>query len=275
MPSGNRGVVLTFLIIFSICIAALVGVVYSFLQVFDVIKIGGNVEALEPDRPITIVSTKYDFNFAVPKEQLETNSSQQTTYQIEPDIQTEESITTKEASADETVQIDQNDQFEQDSSTISDTVTKPTYNYNFPIPKKVEQPAIKTLAIPTINYNSPVIYGGEADTGIDHGAWAYPSNHPREGEAIFLCHRRYFKAHDPRSCWNLDKVNPGNYVYINYTDNTQDSYVIESISVTPGTDLNIFNYSDDSYIKLISCAKEDGHIGSDSHRIILIAKKVS
>ena len=148
------------------------------------------------------------------------------------------------------------------------------YNFNFAIPEKDPNPGMKSIEIPSIRYDSPIVISDNGDKAVDYGAWHYPSNHSMDGEAIFLCHRRYFKAFDPKSCWNLDKVKPGDSLFVNYSDGSQSFYKVDSVSVAAGSDINIYHASSDSKIKLISCAKENGRIGSNSHRIIVIASLV-
>ncbi|MBN1331278.1 sortase [Candidatus Dojkabacteria bacterium] len=239
MLGENRGIVFTILLVIFISIAALIGVVYSLVQSFETLRFG-EVNALSPDREVDIVDQKYDYNFAVPAVQ-----------QPAPEDLLEEQKPESEAE-----------------------VEVPIYNYNFPIPEFSSLPAMKSIQIPSIKYNSPVVISNNADTGIDKGAWYYPSNHPAEGEAIFLCHRRYFGQVSPKSCWNLDKVKTNDYLYLNFNDGTQYTYKVVSISVADGSDISIYHASEAQELKLISCAKENGRIGSDSHRIVLIAKKV-
>ena len=244
MFGGSRGIVFTILLVIIISVASLVGVVYAFFQSLEALKFG-EVQALTPDRNVEIIDQKYDYNFAVPDKQ-------------EIIVQ------------NETQEVAQS-QDEQDTKPVEEL---PVYNYNFAIPTITTLPAMKSIQIPSISYNSPVVISDNADTGIDNGAWYYPSNHAMEGESIFLCHRRYFKSSDPKSCWDLDKVKTNDYLYLNFADGTQYTYKIRSISVASGEDISIYHASDDKVLKLISCAKENGHIGSDSHRIVLIAEKV-
>lgn len=247
MFGGNRGIVFTILLVMIVSVAALVGVVYSFMQSLDALNFG-EVQALSPDRDVEIINQKYDYNFAVPE-------PKPVEEQVEQPAENQE----------------QKEEPQQEAPKEEPVIV---YNYNFPIPEISALPAMKSIQIPSIGYNSPVVISDNADTGIDHGAWYYPSNHPMEGEAIFLCHRRYFKSSDPKSCWDLDKVKSNDYLYLNFGDGTQYTYKVRSISVATGEDISIYHSGDDSMLKLISCAKENGKIGSDSHRIVLIAEKV-
>ncbi|MBD3280715.1 sortase [Candidatus Dojkabacteria bacterium] len=253
MFGGNRGIVLTILLVVIISVASLVGVVYALIQSLNELNFG-EVNAFTPDREVEIIGQNYNYNFAVPSEQEG---------QVEPvDSNEQENEEETESASEEAAQ----------DSDEAEPI--PEYNYNFPIPKITSNPQMKSIQIPTISYNSPVVVSDNADTGIDHGAWYYPSNHPSEGEAIFLCHRRYFASEDPKSCWYLDKVKNGDYLYLNLDGGRQYTYQVSSVSVADGSDISIYHTSDEEILKLISCAKEDGKIGSDSHRIVLIAHRV-
>ncbi len=245
MLGGNRGIALTIILVVIICIAALVAVLYSLLMAIRDVEFG-QMTALQPDRKVTFIERGTNFNFAIPEEK-------------------------------EAVQEKENDKQPEVAGLEAEKIeeSKKIYNFNFVIPPKPANPSMTSIVIPEINYNSPVILSDDGDSAIDYGAWFYPeSAHPYDGESIFLCHRRYFKANDPKSCWNLDKVSKGANLYINFSDGTQKSYKVSSMSVHPGTDLNIYRTSGDNRIKLISCAKEDGRIGSASHRIVLVAEEI-
>lgn len=236
MFSENRGVTITIILVVIISITALIAVLYSLVIAIRQVQFG-EVSALQPDREVDVLERDNNYNFAIP------------TLEVAEEVKTETEQT--------------------------QTSQEPTRNYNFPIGNTEQIPEMASIQIPTINYNSPIIISDDGDSAIDYGAWHYPSNHPKEGEAIFLCHRRYFKSQDPKSCWNLDKVKQGASLYINYKDGSQDFYKIESISVATGDDINIYHATDEKIIKLISCAKSNGKIGSDSHRIIVIARAIN
>ncbi len=241
MFSENQGVVLTIIIVILICIAALVGVLYTLITTLRDIQFG-EVTALSPDRDVKVLEKNYNYNFAIP----------------------DKDIYEGEARTSQPVEPQQNQNQNQ------------TYNYNFDIPQPVAKPNMVSIQIPSIRYDSPIIVNDDGNYAVDRGAWWYPtSNHPFDGEAIFLCHRRYFKAHDPKSCWNLDKVKEGSSLYINFDNQTQAQYQVISVAVAEGTDMNVYNTSEDKLVKLISCSMENGKIGSDSHRIIVIARQIS
>lgn len=260
--SENQGVILTISVVVLVCVIALVGVVYAFIQTLKSLQFNGTMSALEPDREVTLLQTKNNFNFAIPKAEVK---------QEPPKIETTPTNTTDSKNSDTKTQ-------EANTSDTGDKKdsNKKEYNYNFPIPEaEVNLPQIKNIQIPSINYNSPVIISNDGDSAIDYGAWFYPSGHPLAGESIFLCHRRYFKSSDPKSCWNLDKVKTNADLYITFADGSQANYKIDTISVAKGTDMNVYNTSQDKKIKLISCSKQNGKIGSADYRIVVIASLVS
>lgn len=148
------------------------------------------------------------------------------------------------------------------------------YNFNFAIPEKKALPEMESIKIPAINYSSPIIESENAVEAVEQGAWHYPSNHPLEGEAIFLCHRRYFSQRDSKSCWYLDRVKKGDSLFINFSDGSQKYYKVTSVNVTDAENLSIYNASTEEMIKLISCSISNGKIGGDSHRITVTADAV-
>lgn len=270
MFSENQGVILTIFTVIAVCIIALIGVIYAIYTTLTGLNLG-TVEALEPDREVQVLDTQTNYNFAIPNVQ----EKKVTAEVVEQKKQ-------EEPKKEETQQ--------EQTSENKNNEPKPTYNFNFAIPKfpekaqekttatktqKQKYPAMKSIQIPSIGYDSPVIISNDGDNAVDLGAWQYPSNHPLKGESIFLCHRRYFKEFDPKSCWYLDRVQNGDDLFINFKDGSRAKYQIISITVKPGDDLNVYNLSDDKVIKLISCSKENGHIGSSTHRIVVIAKLVS
>lgn len=243
MFSESHGILLTIFLVIAICVIALIGVGYSFVQTWNQLSLN-NQSALAPDRKFSVYETQTNYNFAIPVESAEEEEKEEE----KPEPKVEE----KEEKKD-----------------------KPIYNYNFQIPKKKPLPQMAAIEIPKIDYKSPIIISDDGDSAVDKGAWHHPSNHPLEGEAIFLCHRRYFLSNDQKSCWNLDQLKKGNSMYIYFDDGTQAYYKIQSISVTKGTDVNVYHTSSENLIKLISCSMEDGKIGSTDYRIVVIAEMVS
>ncbi len=248
----DRTTLYTIFLILAICIIALVAVIYTFIITLRTIRFG-KVEALEPDRPINIFISHYNYDFKIP-----TNE----------DIK---SLNPNKRNQEKTNNLPIKEQDQNINSNYK------TVNYNFNIPKlDALLPQLTSIQIPAIAYNSPIIISDDANTGIDNGAWLYPSSkHPLLGEAIFLCHRRYFKKYDPKSCWNLDKIQKGDFVYLNLSNDTQITYKVISVSVTISNDINIYSTSNEKLLKLISCSKRNGKIGSDSHRITVLAKAIN
>lgn len=257
MFSANNGVILTILLVVLICVAALIGVVYSFAKTVQDMQLG-NVQALEPDREVSILEKDINYNFAIP------GKEEQKAQQPAAEEKKQEEKTDKQKQEEKPQPVPNTKDYSQ------------KYNYNFGIPAKKPNASMKSIQIPSINYNSPIIVSDDGNKAIDYGAWFYPTSKiPQEGESVFLCHRRYFKSGDPKSCWNLDKVEEGSTLFINFSDGSQYVYKVASVAVAEGSDINIYHSTNEQQIKLISCAKENGQIGSDSYRIVLIADLVS
>jgi LPXTG-site transpeptidase (sortase) family protein len=249
--SENQGVIITISIVVLVCLIALVGVGYSLVKTIQSLQFNGSTEALEPDREVTLFESKSNFNFAIPTVEAEKPKQEE--------VKVEEKQKTDEQTSEEKV----------------NEAYKKTYDFNFAIPDEKKLPQMKSIQIPSIKYNSPIIISNNGDSAIDFGAWFYPSSHPLEGESIFLCHRRFFKSFDPKSCWNLNKVKSGDDLFIKFSDGSQANYKVETVAVAKGTDMNIYNTGTDQKIKLISCAKSNGKIGSADYRIVVIASLIS
>ena len=127
--------------------------------------------------------------------------------------------------------------------------------------------APNSLVIPKLNVNTKVI------EGID-GAWLYPSSYEDDGEKIFLGHRRFRGADDPRSFWNLDHLKDGDLIYYADAKGTIYTYKVRAVSVRNAGDLAIINASKENMIKVISCSTADGSAGSAEKRIVVIATQI-
>lgn len=232
MLGENRNLLLTIFIIFAISVTALIGVIYSFVTTLQAIQ-----------------------------------TSDMNTQEFEPDREVK--IVDRKYDYNFAIPVQAEEPVEKTSE--EEETEKPVYDYNFRIPEK-DNPIMKTIQIPKIGYNAKIYSGTDGASAVEQGAWHYPSNHPLDGEAIFLCHRRYFRSSDSRSCWYLDRLRVGDNIYINLEGDTQLSYSVESISVNPAEDINVYNLSEDNVIKIISCSIINGKIGGDSHRIVILAK---
>lgn len=194
----------------------------------------------------------------------------------------------------------------QESLSFQTTSTKEVMNYNFKIQvkdkkgdtisaidKPVEGIVIKdqekksqdtgvqgvsiapnSLVIPKLNVNTKVIEGIDGEAAIHEGAWLYPSSYEDDGEKIFLGHRRFWGADDPRSFWNLDHLKDGDLIYYADTKGTTYTYKVRAVSVRNAGDLAILNASKENMIKVISCSTADGSAGSAEKRIVVIATQI-
>lgn len=184
------------------------------------------------------------------------------------------------------------------SSVPPPNVVPANYSYNFPVPPLTDngsaavsglRDAILTDAqlagygtgtdtpttelivnIPKIKVTSPVLQGLGGDDLLDRGFWVYPSSKPiGQGELIILCHRRFFGPYDPRTCWNLDKLVPGDEVYLKGSADVTLTYKIIAVNELPGTDPTIYNASDtENYLKIVTCHP----LYSDVNRLVVLAE---
>ena len=128
-----------------------------------------------------------------------------------------------------------------------------------------------TLEIPKLNINSPAISGTDSNNLLEKGFWITPDSKLGDnGEIVLLCYRRYFGAYDPRSCFFLDKLTPGDEINIK-TSQTSIKYSIVGINVFNENDPLIYLASENDYLKIVAVAPIDGN----NQRIVILAKKVS
>ncbi len=197
------------------------------------------------------------YNFEIPevsREEAQAEAGTQTTPTPSPTATPEPSVVANEGTKEEILTQEQKDF---------------AFNYN------VTEGQAGTILIPAIGVNSPVINGSDGDAILDKGFWHYPSsNMPGQGETIILCHRRFFGQQDPRTCWNLDFLKPGDFIQVNDNAGKPISYVVKSVNVKTPDDLNIYQLSKENYLKIISCSLENGRPGGSTHRVIVVAEKV-
>ena len=70
MFSENQGIIITVLLVVTICVIALIAVVYTFITTFRDLDMG-TVHALEPDREVKMFDREVNYNFALPQEEQE------------------------------------------------------------------------------------------------------------------------------------------------------------------------------------------------------------
>jgi LPXTG-site transpeptidase (sortase) family protein len=138
----------------------------------------------------------------------------------------------------------------------------------------VESMGVNTLVIPRLNVRTSVIEGVDGEKAIHEGAWLYPNSYEGEGEKIFLGHRRFWGADDPRSFWNLDQLQAGDTIHYSDAKGIVYNYEVKSVVVRNAGDLSTLKPSKENIIKVISCSTADGTAGSSEKRIVVIATQI-
>lgn len=145
---------------------------------------------------------------------------------------------------------------------------------NFAAKQGVPDGQFGQIIIPQIGIYSNILAGGDGDTLMDQGFWVYPSsNTPETGELILLCHRRYFGQYDQRSCWNVNQLEVGELIQINDKNGNPIRYSVKSVTVKSAEDTNIYETSDSSVLKIVSCSLDNSQPGGSTHRVVVIAEK--
>ena len=122
------------------------------------------------------------------------------------------------------------------------------------------------LEIPSIGVKAAVVEGVD-DADLDHGAGHYP-NTPQPGptgNAAIAGHRT--KRLKPSYFYALDKLQPGDYIYVNYP-HQQLVYVVDRVFLTTPYDLTVLNATPEPALTLTTCDPP----GDDQRRLIVRAR---
>lgn len=128
------------------------------------------------------------------------------------------------------------------------------------------------IRVPEIKIDAPIVEGLDGEVALDSGFWLYTPSYKDAGEKIFLCHRRYWGANHPYSCWFLDKLVIGSQIMLDTKEGKTLTYEVMSTSTVDDDELpRIARLSTDNVIKIITCAP----LGASTHRLVVIARLVS
>jgi LPXTG-site transpeptidase (sortase) family protein len=185
--------------------------------------------------------------------------------------------------------------FDQHNVALTVNPTSKLFNYNFPIPARDEdddefqivdaivedallasynanyasQTGSFNIQIPKIGVAGTVYQGLGANELLKKGFWVYPSSGELgQGEAVILCHRRYFGSTDPRTCWFLDQMTNGDSIFID-VNGYKLEYIVTAIEVHTANDPAIYSISDKDAIKVVTCTP----LYSNTHRLVVKAER--
>lgn len=130
------------------------------------------------------------------------------------------------------------------------------------------------LRVLSVNIDGDITYGQDGDNALVEGFWSYPAcSLPGEiGNSCIFGHRILHEPPEKETFYNLDQVQKGDLIDIQYDDGTWDHYEVVGISVHEETDFSIISQTDsESYVKLITCENWDVW----DERLVITAKKVS
>lgn len=122
------------------------------------------------------------------------------------------------------------------------------------------------LEIPSIGVKAAVVEGVD-DADLDHGAGHYPTT-PQPGptgNAAIAGHRT--KRLKPSYFYALDKLQPGDYIYVNYP-HQQLVYVVDRVFLTTPYDLTVLDATPEPVLTLTTCDPP----GDDQRRLIVRAR---
>lgn len=125
------------------------------------------------------------------------------------------------------------------------------------------------LVIPKMGVDSAIYEGGVEM--LNRGVWHLPrtSTPDKGGNTVLSAHRWLYEPPDPRTFWNIDKVEVGDEVYIKWQDKEYTYRVISTEVVTPDR-VDILQPTTEPILTFFSCTP----LYSTSHRLVVKAELV-
>lgn len=123
------------------------------------------------------------------------------------------------------------------------------------------------LKVPAIGMDAPAMHGSDMQFILQNGFLIYPGSMVLgDGSMILVCYRSQFPSSDPKSCWNLDKLQKDDEIII-------DNYGSEIKYKIIGT--NILNFSGNFLYKI----PEEGNYlqivtNDGENRLVILAEKI-
>lgn len=125
------------------------------------------------------------------------------------------------------------------------------------------------IVIPKMGVDA-AIYEGGAEM-LNRGVWHLPrtSTPDQGGNTVLSAHRWLYEPPDPRTFWDIDKMEVGDEVYVKWQDKEYTYRVISTEVVTPDR-VDILLPTDKPTLTFFSCTP----LYSTSHRLVVKAELV-
>lgn len=139
----------------------------------------------------------------------------------------------------------------------------------------IEKPAAvqvaNTLVVPSMSVNGVVYEGKSADT-LDNGIWRIPgtSTPDKGGNTVLAAHRWKWGPQSGKSFYDIDKMNVGDQLTINW-DGKDYTYQVSNITTVTPDKVDILKNTSESKLTLFSCAP----LFSSKYRIVVEANLIS
>ena len=128
-----------------------------------------------------------------------------------------------------------------------------------------------TLYIPSILVETPIIEGVNEKVSLAKGAWRRPntSTPDKVGNTVLTGHRFLYTGFSKNTFYNLDKVEKGEKIIVNWSGDIYE-YIVEEIKVIEPTQVGIEGDYGDTRLTLYTCHP----LWTAKKRLVLVAKPV-
>ncbi len=132
-------------------------------------------------------------------------------------------------------------------------------------------PALDQLRLSTIGVTMDIVEGRDAKASLRRGAWRLPgtSTPDRGGNTVLGGHRWLYRPPSARTLYNLDKLQAGDPVEVDWRGTTYRYRVRESKVVTP-EQIEILQATTDDILTIFTCTP----LFSSAQRLVVIAERV-
>lgn len=164
--------------------------------------------------------------------------------------------------------------FSLDNAELTEMPAVPSDAEAISIPKPTEiaePPSSGRVTIASANITMP-IYNGDSASLLYWGAWRSPWNDAVPGEAgnVVLFGHRWLKLPPSKNTmWNLDKVQAGERIEVQWGGETY-SYEVTGTEVVAPTDISVLNETDEPTLTLITCTP----VFTTKERLIVTARLI-
>lgn len=125
------------------------------------------------------------------------------------------------------------------------------------------------IVIPAMGVDAAIVEGGEE--ALQKGVWHLPRTSTPElgSNTVISAHRWLYKPPDPRTFYDIDKVEVGDEIYVRWNDVDYTYRVMSTEVVTPDR-VDILKSTDKPMLTVFSCTP----LYSTSHRLVVRAELV-